>query len=200
MAGASIEARNGSLTWKWETRSRLLRIAAGRSSPARYMQAVSRCRRSPGESTARTTLAACALSVLAAVQWSSTVRFRETIEGMHRDGVRLFLEIGPRSNLTGFTDDVLRSKPHAAIPSNVQHRSGIVQLHHMLGQLVAHGLTPKLEHLYARRAPRPVTEKIKPKRSLALATGLQPARLPAGFALPKPATPHPAPVAAAPPP
>ena len=138
------------------------------------------------------------IRALAAVQWSSTVRFRETIEGMHRDGVRLFLEIGPRSNLTGFTDDVLRSKPHAAIPSNVQHRSGIVQLHHMLGQLVAHGLNPKLEHLYSRRAPRPVTEKIKPRRSLALATGLQPARLPAGFALPKPATPHPAPVAAAP--
>jgi acyl transferase domain-containing protein len=122
---------------------------------------------------------------LAAVQWSSTVRFRETIEGMHRDGVRLFLEIGPRGNLTGFTDDVLRSKPHAAIPTNVQHRSGIVQLHHMLGQLVAHGLNPKLEHLYARRAPRPVTEKIKPRRSLALATGLQPARLPADFKLPK---------------
>jgi malonyl CoA-acyl carrier protein transacylase len=125
------------------------------------------------------------IRALAAVQWSSTVRFRETIEGMHRDGVRLFLEIGPRSNLTGFTDDVLRSKPHAAIPSNVQHRSGIVQLHHMLGQLVAHGLNPKLEHLYARRAPRPVTEKIKPRRSLALATGLQPARLPADFKLPK---------------
>ncbi|HLY17737.1 MAG TPA: beta-ketoacyl synthase N-terminal-like domain-containing protein [Bryobacteraceae bacterium] len=121
---------------------------------------------------------------LAAVQWSSTVRFRETIEGMHRDGVRLFLEIGPRGNLTGFTDDVLRSKPHAAIPSNVQHRPGIVQLHHMLGQLVAHGLNPKLEHLYARRAPRPIDEKVKPKRMLALGTGIQPARLPADFKLP----------------
>ena len=123
------------------------------------------------------------IRALAAVQWSSTVRFRETIEGMHRDGVRLFLEVGPRSNLTGFTDDVLRAKPHASIPSNVQHRSGIVQLHHMLGQLVAHGLNPKLEHLYARRAPRPVSEKVKPRRSLALGTGLQPARLPVGFKL-----------------
>ena len=142
------------------------------------------------------------IRALAAVQWSSTVRFRETIEGMHRDGVRLFLEIGPRGNLTGFTDDVLRSKPHAAIPSNVQHRSGIVQLHHMLGQLVAHGLNPKLEHLYARRAPRPVSEKIKPKRMLALGTGIQPARLPADFHLPQkpapPGTERPASVAAAP--
>jgi len=133
------------------------------------------------------------IRALAAVQWSSTVRFRETIEGMHRDGVRLFLEIGPRSNLTGFTDDVLRSKPHAAIPSNVQHRSGIVQLHHMLGQLVAHGLNPNLQHLYARRAPRPVSEKIKPKRMLALGTGIQPARLPKDFKLPGSETKSPAP-------
>jgi len=143
------------------------------------------------------------IRALAAVQWSSTVRFRETIEGMHRDGVRLFLEIGPRGNLTGFTDDVLRSKPHAAIPSNVQHRSGIVQLHHALGQLVAHGLNPNLAHLYARRSPRPVTEKVKPKRMLALGTGIQPARLPADFHLPKkpvPSTQHPAPVAGTPPP
>src|SRR5579862_3042465 len=103
---------------------------------------------------------------------------------MHQDGVRLFLEIGPRGNLTGFTDDVLRSKPHAAIPSNVQHRSGIVQLHHMLGQLVAHGVNPKLEHLYARRAPRPITEQLKPRRLLALGTGIQPARLPKDFKLP----------------
>jgi acyl transferase domain-containing protein len=139
---------------------------------------------------------------LAAVQWSSTVRFRETIQDMHNDGVRLFLEIGPRSNLTGFTDDVLRSKPHAAIPSNVQHRSGIVQLHHMLGQLVAHGLNPKLEHLYARRAPRPITEKIKPTRMLALGTGIQPARLPADFKLQKVEikTPTPGPRPPAPPP
>jgi len=128
---------------------------------------------------------------LAAVQWSSTVRFRETIDAMYRDGVRLFVEIGPRSNLTGFTDDVLRSKPHAAIPSNVQHRSGIVQLHHMLGQLVAHGVNPKLEHLYARRAPRPVGEKVKAKRMLALGTGIQPARLPADFHLDKAPAPSP---------
>lgn len=122
---------------------------------------------------------------LAAVQWSSSVRFRETIEAMYRDGVRLFVEIGPSSHLTGFTGDVLRSRPHAAIPSNVQHRSGILQMHHMLGQLVAHGVNPRLEHLYARRAPAPVDAESKPQRMMPLATGLQPMRLPAGFSLPE---------------
>jgi hypothetical protein len=55
----------------------------------------------------------------------------------------------------------------------------------MLGQLVAHGVPVNLEHLYARRAPRPITEQIKPKRMLALGTGLQPLRLPQDFSLPK---------------
>ena len=59
---------------------------------------------------------------------------------MYADGVRIFVEVGPKSNLSGFVDDVLRGKPHIAIPSNVQHRSGILQLHHMLGQLLAHGV------------------------------------------------------------
>src|SRR5207237_4350747 len=35
---------------------------------------------------------------LASVQWSSAVRFRDTIENMHRDGIRLFVEAGPRSS------------------------------------------------------------------------------------------------------
>lgn len=136
------------------------------------------------------------IRALAAVQWSSTVRFRETVEAMYRDGVRVFIEIGPRGNLTGFIDDVLRSRAHAAIPANVHHRSGILQLNHMLGQLLAHGGSARLEHLYARRAPGPVRPRGKSARLVTLATGLQPARLPADFSLPKkqaaPATAAPA--------
>ncbi len=122
---------------------------------------------------------------LAAVQWASTVRFRETTETMYRDGVRIFVEVGPKSNLSGFVDDVLRGKPHIAIPSNVQHRSGILQLHHMLGQLIAHGVNPSLQALYERRDPKPYDVAVKPKRSMVLSTGLQPIRLPEGFILPK---------------
>src|SRR6185295_6621339 len=39
---------------------------------------------------------------LAALQWSSRVRFRETIERMHADGVRHFVEVGPSAHLTAF--------------------------------------------------------------------------------------------------
>ena len=126
---------------------------------------------------------------LAAVQWASTVRFRETTEAMYRDGVRIFVEVGPKSNLSGFVDDVLRGKPHVSIPSNVQHRSGILQLHHMLGQLTAHGVKLSLAPLYERRDPKQFDELLKVKRSMVLATGIQPIRLPKDFALPKRAKP-----------
>ncbi len=121
---------------------------------------------------------------LAAVQWASTVRFRETTEAMYRDGVRVFVEVGPKSNLSGFVDDVLRGKPHVAIPSNVQHRSGTLQLHHMLGQLVAHGVPVNLDALYERRNPVEIDLPVKKNRSMVLATGIQPIRLPKDFKLP----------------
>jgi acyl transferase domain-containing protein len=90
---------------------------------------------------------------LAIEQWARPVRFRETIEAMYRDGVRVFLEVGPRANLTGFVRDVLKGKPFLAMSSNVHFRSGITQLNHALGLLVAHGYSVNLEALYAHRSP-----------------------------------------------
>lgn len=88
---------------------------------------------------------------LALAQWSSPVRFRETIEAMYAAGVRIFVEVGPRGNLTAFVDDILRKRPYLAIASNLPNRSGISQLHHCLGLLAAHGVSMNLEPLYRRR-------------------------------------------------
>lgn len=136
---------------------------------------------------------------LCSIGWARTVRFRETIQAMYRDGVRIFLEVGPRGNLTGFIDDIMRGrKAYTAIPSNVQHRSGILQLHHMLAQLVAHGVPVRLERLYEQRNPAPLEQKGKPKPVLLLLGGLHPVRLPENFTLPRrPAAPA-APTAATP--
>jgi acyl transferase domain-containing protein/phosphopantetheinyl transferase len=121
---------------------------------------------------------------IASSGWSRTVRFRETIQKMHSDGIRIFVEVGPRANLTSFIDDTLRGKPHLAVASNVQHRSGILQLHHLLGQLTAHGMPLKLDHLYARRAPKSVDQPVRHYPTVQLLLGMQPARLREGFQLP----------------
>ena len=55
-----------------------------------------------------------AVRELAAAQWSTKVRFRETIEQMHADGVRYFVEVGPSGNLTAFVNDVLAGKERCA--------------------------------------------------------------------------------------
>src|SRR5262249_44420968 len=123
---------------------------------------------------------------LVAAQWASPVRFRQTIEAMYQNGVRIFVEVGPRHNLTAFVDDILRGKPHLAVPSNMPHRSGITQLNHLVGWLAAHHVPMQLDYLYQRRAPERLQwEKLgKPSAQsghgsglMRLATGLQPLRL-----------------------
>ena len=51
--------------------------------------------------------------------WTSPVRFRETIDALYEDGARVFVEVGPRGNMTAFIDDILRGRPHCAVASNV---------------------------------------------------------------------------------
>ncbi len=93
---------------------------------------------------------------VAGEQWSLPVRFRETIERMHRDGVRIFVEVGPRGNLTSFVDDILKGSDYAAVASNMANRSATTQINHMVGLLAAHGVHMKLDHLYVNRSPRRV--------------------------------------------
>jgi phosphopantetheine--protein transferase-like protein len=93
---------------------------------------------------------------LAAVQWSRPVRFLDTIEAMYHSGIRIFVEVGPRSNLTAFVDDVLRGRPSVSIASNVAGRSGIVQIQHLVAQLFAAGVPMRLDELYVRREPKRV--------------------------------------------
>ena len=94
---------------------------------------------------------------LAASQWTARVEFVEIVRAMYEeDGVRLFVEVGPRGNLTSFVQDILRNRPVLAVAANVYQRSAITQLNHLIGQLAAQHVPLTLDHLYRRRDPRPV--------------------------------------------
>ncbi len=97
---------------------------------------------------------------LVANHWMNPVRFTETIAAMYDTGVRIFVEVGPRGNLTGFVDDILRNKPHLAVASNVMRRSGITQLNHLVGMLAAQGIPMNLNHLYECRMPQRLSLEI----------------------------------------
>jgi phosphopantetheine--protein transferase-like protein len=122
-----------------------------------------------------------AMRKLASEQWAMPVRFRETIEAMYEAGTRIFVEVGPRGNLCGFVDDILRGKSFLAVPANVVHHSGIDQINHLVGLLAAHGVPMRLEALYEHRRPERLSlappdaaalEATHGKRLMTLALGL----------------------------
>ncbi|HLV02076.1 MAG TPA: beta-ketoacyl synthase N-terminal-like domain-containing protein, partial [Acidobacteriota bacterium] len=124
---------------------------------------------------------------LCSIQWARPVRFRQTIQKMYDDGIRLFVEVGPKANLTGFINDSLRGKKFAAIPSNVSHHSGVTQLNHLVAQLAAHKVEFDPAPLYLRRNLRKLNmdslESPPARRSIKLRTNLQPLTLREDFRL-----------------
>ncbi|MDF1753375.1 MAG: polyketide synthase dehydratase domain-containing protein [Verrucomicrobiales bacterium] len=79
---------------------------------------------------------------LTAAHWECPVEFIQLIENQYRDGVRCFIEIGPRNHLSSFTDDILRSKKDTlVVPSNTERSNDFEQLQHLTAQLYIHGFT-----------------------------------------------------------
>src|SRR6185312_1838063 len=83
--------------------------------------------------------------------WVNPVEFARMIETMYADGVRLFVEAGPRGNLSAFVEDILRGQSFAAITANTTRKSGPTQINHLVAQLAAHGVPLNMGHLYTRR-------------------------------------------------
>jgi acyl transferase domain-containing protein len=92
-----------------------------------------------------------AIRSVAVQQWSTRVRFRETIEKLYAQGVRTFIEVGPSSNLTSFVNDTLGKKDYLAIASNSQRKSGLEQLQTLLGRLFVKNMNLDLSPLYNYR-------------------------------------------------
>jgi phosphopantetheine--protein transferase-like protein len=97
-----------------------------------------------------------AIRELALAQWTRTVAFRETIETMHADGLRVFVDVGARGNLAGFVEDILRGKPAFAVAANLPRRSGLTQLNQLVAATFAQGVPLETDYLYARRRPRAI--------------------------------------------
>jgi malonyl CoA-acyl carrier protein transacylase/phosphopantetheinyl transferase len=110
---------------------------------------------------------AAGIRELGTIQWAKPVRFQETIEKMYQRGYRIFVEIGPRGNLTAFVGDILRGRPHLSVATDRTHRSAITQLNHALGMLAAHGVPMNPSYLHAHRLSRAVDPKMKPPASAA---------------------------------
>ena len=86
-----------------------------------------------------------------AEQWAHPMRLRDTIERLYADGFRVFVEIGPRGALSTSVSAILRHKPHLALATNRGHRPDLLQLHHTLACLAAHGMPIDIAKLHVYR-------------------------------------------------
>ncbi len=95
------------------------------------------------------------IAALLARHLVSPVRFQEQIEAMYAAGARVFVEVGPQGVLTSLVGQTLGDRPHLAAASDSKGRDGLVQLCHLLGQLLVHGVAANLDHLFASRDVAP---------------------------------------------
>ncbi len=77
-------------------------------------------------------------------QLSSPVDFLGLVNRLQDDGVRTYLEVGPKKALSGFVDDILGSKPHRSLFSNHPKIGENNQLHRLLAHLFAIGYPVRL--------------------------------------------------------
>jgi len=79
------------------------------------------------------------------------VAFQREVEAMHDAGARLFVEVGPRSVLTGLVGRILEGRPHVAVPVDLPGRHGVAQLLEVLATLAAEGVPVDPRRLFAGR-------------------------------------------------
>ena len=87
--------------------------------------------------------------------------FRQAIQAMYDDGARVFIEAGPRGNLTAFVDDILRGRPHLAVPVDQIRRPGMQSLLNAVAMLAASHVPLDLDILFKRRSPKPLTFDVR---------------------------------------
>ncbi|HEY2841894.1 MAG TPA: acyltransferase domain-containing protein, partial [Pirellulales bacterium] len=94
--------------------------------------------------------------------WTSPVEFRRMIQNMHADGVRIFIEAGPRGVLSAFVQDILRGQEFVALPVDLPRRSALTQINHLLAQLAVHQAQFNFDLLYRRRVEQVELGETKP--------------------------------------
>jgi acyl transferase domain-containing protein len=102
---------------------------------------------------------AAAVAELLAQQVARPVRFREEIEGMYADGVRIFVETGPGRVLTNLVKKILGARPHVAVHCDASGEPGLPSLLRAAAQLAVCGVELSMQALYGDRECRRIEER-----------------------------------------
>ncbi|MFE9057032.1 beta-ketoacyl synthase N-terminal-like domain-containing protein [Streptomyces mutabilis] len=129
-------------------------------------------------------------------QGLGTIDFAGTVERAWADGVRIFVEQGPRGLCTGWIKRVLGDREHVAVALDAPDGRGLRQLYLAVAELVVAGVPVRADALLAelRRAPEAATARTGPALEVPV---LPEPRLPSSLvhpAVPLPEAPRLAPV------
>ncbi len=113
-------------------------------------------------------------------QFAAPVEWVKTMRRLYSEGVRIFLECGPKRVMSNLTLDTL-SKDVLALPTNHPKKAGVMQLMETLAALAVEGIPVDFngaDKLPARTAPRPDRKKTE----LRVVEELKPAPIPVAAA------------------
>jgi len=82
--------------------------------------------------------------------------FTATVNQAYRDGVRVFLEMGPYSSCTRMIGSILQDKPHLALSACIRGEDDYTTIVKVLAALIAERVPVDLETLYGHNAYAPV--------------------------------------------
>ena len=82
------------------------------------------------------------------------VRFASMIRAMHRDGARVFVEVGPGAILTNLAGSILSGRPHLAVACDSASKPGVSTVLTMLARLAVAGVPVRLDRLFDGRSDR----------------------------------------------
>ncbi|MFE0800394.1 beta-ketoacyl synthase N-terminal-like domain-containing protein [Streptomyces sp. NPDC058812] len=88
-------------------------------------------------------------------QATGTVDFASTVEQAYADGVRVFIEHGPKQLCTGWASEVLRDREHLAVALDAAPDRSVHHLFDVTARLAAAGLPVRHEALTRRLTPPP---------------------------------------------
>ena len=81
--------------------------------------------------------------------------FTTTVDRAYRDGVRIFLELGPYSACTRMISRILENTPHLALSACIRGEGDYTTITKVLATLIAERIPVNLENLYGARAYAP---------------------------------------------
>ena len=112
--------------------------------------------------------------------------FTETIQQAYTDGLRVFIELGPRASCTRMIQQILHDRPHVTVAATRGDGNEYESLLRMLAELIAAGLPVNLKSLYDRSTyPDEMNLVFDKSQATVLGTGetnkISPIHVPVGY-------------------